>query len=116
MSGGRQAVTPLTRRAVVTGILALVAAGCGSGGERGEVRGVVHRNGQPLADVVVTFVPDAGASPKAARASGVTNAQGRFRLRTEDQQEGAVVGPYRVIVEDLAVYSAPRAADGSVLR
>src|SRR5262249_29577307 len=84
--------------------------------ERGEVEGVVRRGGQPLSNVLVTFVRDAGAGQTPSRASGVADAQGRFRLCGEDQQDGAAVGAYVVIVEDLAIYSAPRWPAGTVLR
>jgi len=98
------------------GLLGVLCAGCGVRVERGEVEGELRGDGKPLANVLVTFVPDQGAGPKAVPSSGLTDAQGRFRLRAEDQREGAVVGPYRVVVEDMAVYSAPRSPDGTGLR
>lgn len=99
-----------------SGLLLVTAAGCGSPPPRGEVEGTVRRAGRPLGQVVVTFVPDLGAPPGARRASGMSDAQGRFRLRGEDGRADLVAGPYRVIVEDVAVYAAPRAPDGTVLR
>src|SRR6478735_5547388 len=84
----------------------LLLAGCGSATKRGQVDGVVVRQGRPVGNVVVTFMPDEKST--GGRAQGVTDAQGRFRLRGEDQKEGALVGTYRVIVEDLAIFDAPR--------
>src|SRR5262245_39703051 len=98
------------------GLLAMSMAGCGPAVERGEVEGKLHRGGKPLQDVVVTFLPNTGASQAATRASGVTDANGNFRLRTQDQRDSVVAGEYRVIVEDLANYKAPRSPDGTVLK
>lgn len=101
--------------ALLAGCLPLIT-GCGDRLPRGTVEGTVTRNGQPLDAVIVTFVPDAGAPAGARRGSGLTDARGRFRLRGEDQRDDVVAGSYRVIVEDWAIYSAPRAPDGTVMR
>jgi len=45
-----------------------------------------------------------------------TDEQGRYRLQTEMQESGAVVAKHRVTVEDLAILSAPRSPDGTVLK
>jgi hypothetical protein len=87
----------------------LLVAGCGGGAPRGEVDGTVKANGKPLANVVVAFVPDPDRGTKGDRAAATTDADGRYRLRG-----GAVVGWHRVVVEDLAVYQAPRDPDGTV--
>jgi len=36
------------------------------------------------------------------------DAEGRFRLRCDDQRDGAVVGWHHVLVEDLLPYAVPR--------
>src|SRR5262245_8481867 len=100
---------------LVVGLIVAACSGCGARVERGIVEGMVLRNGQALPNVLVTLLPDAAAGPASVRASGVTDAAGRFRLVAEDQRDEVVVGPYRVIVEDMAVYSAPRSADGMLL-
>jgi hypothetical protein len=94
----------------------LLGSGCSSAPPRGQVSGVVQCKGQKLANVVVTFVPDPDAGHKGPRASGVTNAQGEYALQGEDDQEGAIIGAYRVIVDDLNVYSLPRSPDGTLLK
>jgi hypothetical protein len=101
---------------ILVGIPLVLTFGCSSQPERGQVSGVVQCKGQKLANVLVTFVPDPDAGQKGPRPSGVTNAQGQFQLQGEDEFEGAVVGAYRVIVDDLNVYSAPRSPDGTLLR
>ena len=92
----------------------LLLVGCGSRHELGQVRGVVRSGGQPLPNVLVTFVPVGKAEGQVIRSMGKTDSQGHYELRTEAQAAGAVVGKYRVIVEDLAIYSAPRDDEGSV--
>jgi hypothetical protein len=87
-------------------------AGCAAREERGQVEGTVRRNGQPVANVAVVFLPEAGPG----RATGRTDAQGRYQLQTDDGHDGAAVGAYRVVIEDLAVYAAPRSPDGTLLR
>lgn len=85
-------------------------------GARGSGRGGALR-GQPLANVLVSYLPDPdkkGAG--AARAAARTDERGRYRLRGEAGQDGAVVGWYRVTVEDLTVNEAARAPDGTLLR
>jgi hypothetical protein len=94
----------------------LAALGCGAAEPRGEVEGVVRCNGKPLTDVVVVFVPDADQGTRGARALGQTDAEGRYRLRGEDRRAGAAAGTHRVVIEDLAVYAAPRQPDGTLLR
>jgi hypothetical protein len=105
------------RNPVATAALAalvLSAAGCG-GGPRGEVAGVVRIDGRPLADALVTFLPDPDEGHKGPRASGRTDAEGKFHLKSEDGRDSVLAGSYRVMVEDLAVYDAPRSPDGTLL-
>src|SRR5262245_43084042 len=110
---GRLIVDPGRRTAPV--LLALLAGGCGSP-PRGEVEGQVRCGGQPVANCLVTFLPDADRGATGQRSSAVTDGHGRYRLRGEDQQAGAVAGWHRGVVEDLAVYQAPRAPDGTGFR
>jgi hypothetical protein len=65
--------------------------------------GVVTMNGQPLAGAAVTFHPASGnggggapGSKPAARAK--TDAEGRFRLWTFDENDGAVPGEHKVTI------------------
>lgn len=97
------------------GLAVLLMAGCAAA-PRGKVEGVVRRDGKPLDNVLVTFVPDADAGTTGKHAAGVTGADGRYRLQGEDGKPGAAAGSYRVILEDLAVYDAPRDREGSVLK
>jgi hypothetical protein len=95
-------------------LIALVA-GCGPAIEFGQVSGTVRAGGLPLPGVLVTFIPEANGPAAAVRSMGVTDDNGQYRLKTESQRDGAVLGQHRVIIEDMAIYSAPRSADGTVL-
>jgi hypothetical protein len=93
------------------------AAGCGSSSVPfGQVDGRVTMEGQPVQDVVVVFVPQANGAGAAARSFGQPDQAGRFQLKTEQGQVGAVVGEHVVILEDLGPYSAPRTEDGTLLK
>ncbi|HLN31659.1 MAG TPA: hypothetical protein VK395_28215 [Gemmataceae bacterium] len=98
------------------GAVLVAVTGCGKPVQRGQAEGVVRCNGQPLADVRVTFVPSENLGRSVVRAEGTTDDQGRFDLQSDDNESGVIVGHYSVIVEDMAVYSAPRARDGTVLK
>jgi hypothetical protein len=82
---------------------ALVAAG---GCRRAEftfhpVEGTVTKGGRPLANIEVVFLADPGSGTVGPRATGTTDAAGRYRLRTDQGDDGAVAGTHRVIVLDL---------------
>jgi hypothetical protein len=83
--------------------LVLLVVGCNSGPEYGEVEGTVRFGDKPLANVEVQFLPDPEAGSDGPLASGVTDEQGRYRLRTSrTDRVGAVVGTHRVCINDLA--------------
>jgi len=102
-------------RALLAALL-IAVTGCGKPVQRGQAEGIVRCGGQPLADGRVTFVPSEDQGRAVVRAEGTTDGQGSFELYSEDNQSGVIVGHYKVIVEDMAVYSAPRAPDGTVLK
>lgn len=80
--------------------LAGFVTGCG-GTNLAEVEGTVRMGGRPLDNVRVEFLPDPEQGTTGHRSTGVTDAEGRFRLTCENQQPGAVVGTHRVLVTDL---------------
>jgi len=80
-----------------TGIL-VVLTGCGKRGPKlADVSGKVTLDGQPLAKVIVTFVPIGGG----VSSSGVTDEAGRFSLACS-LGRGALVGQHRVYVQSQA--------------
>jgi hypothetical protein len=83
-------------------LLAGVAlAGCGPRVKLVPVEGTVKINGKPAANISIQFMPDAMQGGKGPTSFGTTDAAGKFRLQTNDGQEGAVVGPHRVVLTDL---------------
>lgn len=92
----------------VLGCAVLLAAGCGRQVPLGEVEGTVRMDGRPLGNVLVRFLPDPDNATTGPASAGAGDAEGRFRLRCDDQRDGAVVGWHRVVVEDLLPYAVPR--------
>jgi hypothetical protein len=83
------------------GLAALALSGCsggaGDGLEKYPVRGSVLVNGEPAGKLVVTFQnADPKAPGNAANPIGMTDDQGHFELSTNDINDGAVAGEYRV--------------------
>jgi hypothetical protein len=81
-------------------ILSLLAVGCGGpppGLEKHLVSGVVTVNGNPAERMAVTFHhPDESLLANLRYPTGVTDAEGRFTLSSESENDGAVRGKYRV--------------------
>lgn len=72
----------------------LAFGGCGAKGPKlGQVTGKVTLDGQPLANVIVTFTPVAGG----IASTGITNSQGEYELVCQ-QGKGALVGQHKVSV------------------
>jgi hypothetical protein len=80
-----------------------------------QVTAVVRIDGQPLSNVLVTFVPLNTDDAASRRSMGVSDDKGRVKLVAESREPGAVVGKHRVIVEDLEILNAPRSDDGTVI-
>jgi hypothetical protein len=72
----------------------LLAAGCGSGRPKCiAVSGIVTYRGKPVETAIVTFFPK-----NTRPATGWTDAQGRFTLRTFSTGDGVVLGDHIVCV------------------
>jgi hypothetical protein len=86
-------------------LLVLLAAfaviGCSSRPQLGEVKGTVKLHGKPLPKIMVEFVPE---QPTGLRSLGTTDENGQYTLVCDDTRPGAMVGPHRVVLRDLAVY------------
>jgi hypothetical protein len=81
--------------------LAAAAGGCQRGpGNLASVEGTVTREGSPLAEVQVIFWADRDAGTQGPRTQAITDESGHYRLRTDNGDEGAVVGKYRVCILD----------------
>jgi hypothetical protein len=78
-------------------IILLVATAAGCGPARPALlpaEGVVTLDGKPLAEASVIFQPTAGGRP----ATGVTDAEGRFKVGTFSQRDGALPGTHVVTI------------------
>ncbi len=108
-------ITLVTAMRYLVLLAVVMLAGCGSGQPLGQVTGTVTLDGQPLGNVLVIFAPSRGSESQSSRSVGISDAAGKFELKTEDGSLGALVGAHRVVVEDLAVADAPRDDEGSIL-
>jgi len=86
---------------VVASCLLLLLAGCG-GVDAVAVSGTVTVGGVPVENVAVNFTPMSAEGALGPGSSGVTDAEGRFSLRTigERRVRGAVVGMHRVTLSE----------------
>lgn len=107
-------------RVFLVAALLLAMTGCGSSTNTSPVAGQLLLDGKPLTNILVTFIPeipaqDAGQETR-IRSMAMTDAEGKFRLRTETQVDGALIGTHKVILEDLAILNAPRSENGTVIK
>ncbi len=78
----------------------LAVSGCGGGSELdlAPVKGKVLLDGQPLAGVSVSFIPDTAKGTTGPQSGGTTNEQGEFTLAAPDGGDGAVIGHHLILV------------------
>jgi hypothetical protein len=86
-------------------LLGSILSGCGGNAERYDVvpvSGIVTCQGKPVANAVVNFTPMAQEGRAEGRpgrvALGITDDQGRFKLTTYVNDDGAIVGKHTVTV------------------
>jgi len=85
-------------RFLAAGVLLAVLVGCGGGPKFVPVSGVVKVDGKPYGNAVVRFQPMGGTdnpNPGAGSAA-YTDENGRFELKSDNQDNGAVVGKHLV--------------------
>ncbi len=84
-------------------MIPVVAALWGCGGSKipvAEVEGTVKVKGQPVEKIMVEFWP----VESGVRSFGTTDAQGHFKLTTDDgKRQGAVVGSHKVVLRDAGI-------------
>lgn len=83
------------RFAIFISLFALSAMGCG-GVKLVPVQGTVFKDGKPMADANVSFVPDQ-SNKESTAGTGVTGEDGAFQIRFEDRA-GLSPGKYKVMV------------------
>ena len=82
---------------LITACILGLASGCSRGRQyppTHSVSGVVTVEGQPVADAIVSFLPDNGQNP----ANGSTDASGRYELTSFTRGDGAMEGSFRVTI------------------
>ena len=98
------------------GMLALAAAtgGCQRGPtwDLSVVEGTVTKYGRPLANIEVVFLVDAGT--QGPRARGITDEAGHYRLRTDNVDDGTVVGNITGLKQDHGVAIAKEFGRGFI--
>lgn len=76
-------------------------SGCGaSGPATAPVSGTVTVQGKPQANLVVSFLPQSGTIEAGRGSMGVTDAAGKYALKTteSEQRDGALVGKHKVVI------------------
>jgi hypothetical protein len=68
-----------------------------------EVEGVVLIDGKAADGIRVSFMPDSRKGAKGPTSSGVTDANGKFKLTTDAGQPGAVAGWHVVLLSDTKI-------------
>jgi hypothetical protein len=97
---------------LVVCLVALTLGGCSRGVPLGQVDGTVRLDGAPIADVMVTFIPEDGKLPQS---TAFTDSDGRFRLRCNNGSMGAAIGRHRVVVIDAAQAPSGKTKDDDEL-
>jgi hypothetical protein len=82
-------------RFVIVFSLVLIATGCHSKNGPVDVEGVVLLDNEPVAEATVLFIPEGGTGQPA---HGMTDENGKFRLSTFQENDGALAGAYKVTV------------------
>lgn len=82
-------------------LLGLIAVwGCSGGPAVNEVEGVVTSGGKGLEKVQVNFYPNIDGPSSSA----LTDASGKFVLKTTDNRNGAVVATHKVTLTDVSMF------------
>ncbi|WP_146584772.1 hypothetical protein [Posidoniimonas polymericola] len=102
------------------GVLLLLGSGCSpSKFDFADVEGRVLLDGEPVSDAKVVFMPvgmnEEGESGPYSH--GVTDSDGRYALKTQDEdaRSGAVVGRHRVIVSTKQAHLDPNTMDREII-
>ncbi len=94
--------TQLTRLRSVIFFLPSILVGCGGGDEYATVpvSGILTCQGKPVANATINFSPLAAESREAGKtgrqALGITDNEGRFKLTTYENYDGALKGRHKV--------------------
>src|SRR5581483_10787559 len=92
-----------SRHLAIALLLMVLTTGCSGGGPPDrrptkKVTVLVSYKGAPLQGATVTFLPQ-GADVKDCAAFGKTDAQGRAKMKTYVEGDGAVLGTHKVLLD-----------------
>jgi len=85
--------------------------GCSQNAPPATVEGALCINGEALDNCLITFLPEPGQEVTGPHSTGLTDDRGYYRLRLDDQREGASIGWHRVTVQDLLISTGVRRRD-----
>ena len=105
VAAGEICLMSFTNRLSLCFLTTLVILGCGPGKPPGarstkKVTAVVLYKGSPVQGATVTFV-DQTQSEKPANSNGVTDAEGKAKMKTYVDGDGAVLGSHKVIISKM---------------
>lgn len=86
-------------------ILPIALSACGRHPPPATVEGTLWLDNEPLDNCLICFLPEPNQQAKGPHSTAVTDRQGAYRLRFDNQQEGASIGWHRVTVQDFSVSS-----------
>lgn len=85
-------------RSMAVGLVLIGLSGCGRGNvSLSEVTGTVRMNGKPVTDASVVFRP----LDKGRPSLGVTDGEGKYRLKYAEGKWGALAGKHKISVSTL---------------
>lgn len=107
-------MSALKVRALVS-VLALVMVGCGGPKDRVEVfpvKGVVNYNGKPMVGGgSISFIPKTTQQGKTA--GGIINKDGTYTLGTYGEDDGSMLGDFRVVIAQVVEEEPQNTGDGT---
>jgi hypothetical protein len=77
--------------------------------------GTVLIDGQPAANISVQFMPDIMKGGKGPTSYGITDGNGKFRLKTHAGKDGAAAGPHNIVLADLDEERPPQGTESRKL-
>jgi len=107
----RRARAGLLCRTACLALTLPLCLGCGRGSPPATVEGTLRLDGKPLDNCLITFLPEPGQEADRPHSAGLTDGHGFYRLRWDNQQEGAAIGRHRVTVRDLSLSPGVRRRD-----
>jgi hypothetical protein len=107
-------------RGLALGLTLVAFVGCDTGPRYVPVSGVISLNGKPYPEAVISFQPIAaeGNQNPGRGSSSYTDAEGKFHLKTDDGNNGAVPGKHRIRImtkgDDMVLFDPEKGSPDSL--